>query len=250
MNTLLINGLLLGLAANFHCIGMCGPIAMAVPVNRKSNLHIFSGVLMYNLGRITTYFILGMIVGSLGLTINTIGVLQWLSIFAGVVLIIYAWRKYFSKLLPSGFELPFIQRFVSKSMGKLLKSTSPFRLVSLGMINGILPCGMVFAGLLNAALTGEVVMSGLSMLAFGIGTLPAMMAVAFAANRISGTVRTRINRVVPYLLTVVGLLIILRGMNLDIPYLSPKIQVVQDDTSDPNAGNLEMSCCHHGGDCE
>jgi hypothetical protein len=246
MGTFILTGLILGLTSNFHCIGMCGPIAMAVPVNRSSNLKILSGTLQYNGGRIITYTILGAIVGSIGLTINTMGVLQWLSIIAGIGLILYAWRKYFSNLFSGKLPTFGIQSFLNKGLGKVIKSNSPFKLVLLGGLNGLLPCGMVFAALLNAILTGEILGSALAMAAFGIGTLPAMMAVTFMANKINSNVRQKMNKAVPYLLTIVGILVVLRGMNLNIPFISPNTTVVEqvDMETGETETQVEMSCCH------
>lgn len=246
MGTFILTGLILGLTSNFHCIGMCGPIAMAVPVNRSSNLKILSGTLQYNGGRIITYTILGAIVGSIGLTINTMGVLQWLSIIAGIGLILYAWRKYFSNLISGKLPTFGIQSFLNKGLGKVIKSNSPFKLVLLGGLNGLLPCGMVFAALLNAILTGEILGSALAMAAFGIGTLPAMMAVTFMANKINSNVRQKMNKAVPYLLTIVGILVVLRGMNLNIPFISPNTTVVEqvDMETGETETQVEMSCCH------
>lgn len=246
MGTFILTGLILGLTSNFHCIGMCGPIAMAVPVNRSSNLKILSGTLQYNGGRIITYTILGAIVGSIGLTINTMGVLQWLSIIAGIGLILYAWRKYFSNLFSGKLPTFGIQSFLNKELGKVIKSNSPFKLVLLGGLNGLLPCGMVFAALLNAILTGEILGSALAMAAFGIGTLPAMMAVTFMANKINSNVRQKMNKAVPYLLTIVGILVVLRGMNLNIPFISPNTTVVEqvDMETGETETQVEMSCCH------
>ncbi len=253
MELFLFTGFILGLTSNLHCIGMCGPIAMAIPVNRKNNLTILSGSLQYNFGRILTYFILGLIVGSIGLTIHTIGVLQWLSIAAGIGLILFAWRKYFRRLFNGQVPGLKIQSFLNKGLGKILKSKSPFRLFLLGNLNGLLPCGMVFAALLNAILTGNFIQSGLAMVAFGIGTLPAMIAVTFIANKIKGTTRQKMAKAVPYLLTLVGVLIVLRGMNLNIPYLSPQVNMVEQPQTlegDIPTTEVEMSCCHQAEDCE
>lgn len=253
MSTLLLTGFVLGLTANFHCLGMCGPIAMAVPLNRKSNLHILAGALTYNGGRILTYSLLGVIVGSIGLTVNTIGFLQWMSIISGILLILLAWRKAIGRLL-HGMAFPWLQHKVNRGMGKLLKSSHPLKLLPLGMLNGILPCGMVFAALLNAVLSGNPLEGALAMTAFGIGTLPVMLFVSFAANRIGNATRARLSSFVPYLLTAVGILVCLRGMNLDIPWISPKVQVVEEPQTGTEAGNpepqVEMSCCHSGSSCE
>lgn len=248
MESVLLLGLILGITSNLHCIGMCGPIAMAIPVNRKSNGTILSGVLQYNFGRILTYALLGVIVGSIGITINTLGFLQWLSILAGIFLILFAWRKWFVTKLFSRVPNIGIQSIVSKGLGKVIKSKSPFKISTLGILNGFLPCGMVYAALVNALLAGNPAGSAYAMIAFGIGTLPSMIAVGFAANRINSTMRQKFNKIVPYLLTVVGILIVLRGMNLDIPYLSPKVSI--KTTKITNEPEVEMSCCHKKMDVE
>jgi len=246
MEGMLLAGLLLGLASNFHCIGMCGPIAMAIPLNRSSNLSIALGSIKYNFGRIITYFFLGLIIGSIGITINTFGILQWLSIIAGIGLIFYAWRKYFNLLPLTTLSIIKINPFLNKGLGRIIKSKSPFKLLLLGVLNGLLPCGMVFVALGNALLTGEVILSGLAMIAFGIGTLPAMVAVTFMANKINSPARQKLNRIVPYMLTVVGLLIILRGMNLGIPFISPSVNVVEKVIYESGEveSTVQMDCCH------
>ena len=100
MNLVVLTGFILGITSNLHCIGMCGPIALAIPVDRKSNLTIFRDSFFYNAGRIATYTLMGLLVGSIGLSVNSIGALQWLSIVAGILLIIFAWRKTLSHWLP------------------------------------------------------------------------------------------------------------------------------------------------------
>ena len=241
---------ILGLTANFHCLGMCGPLALAIPVNRSSNWTILSGVLQYNFGRILTYSLFGAIVGMIGITIKTFGILQWISILSGVFMIIYAWRKWISSKLQTKLPMFGMNRFVSSGLGTVLASNSPFKIVFLGSLNGLLPCGMVYLALLNAILGGNSLSGAGAMAFFGIGTLPAMVFVGFAANRISSQLRTKFTKIIPYLLTIVGLLIILRGLNLDIPFMSPKIsQKVKKSCENKHFNSLnskdevEMSCC-------
>lgn len=248
---IILTGFLIGLGSNFHCIGMCGPIALAVPVNRKNNLTIFSGAMQYNVGRVLTYGILGIIVGLIGLTINTLGILQWLSIISGLGLILYAWKKYLGNLFALKNSKFSIQPFLNKGLGKVIRSKSPFRLFLLGFLNGLLPCGMVFIALTNAILTGEIIPSAIAMIAFGIGTLPAMIAVIFMMNKITQQARQKMNKIVPYLLTIVGLLIILRGLNLGIPYISPSVKMIEKkiEGSSPaedceTETTIQMDCCH------
>jgi sulfite exporter TauE/SafE len=248
METLVITGLIIGLTSNFHCIGMCGPIAMAIPVNRKNSFTILGGLLQYNHGRVITYALLGAIVGSFGFTAGTFGVLQWLSIIAGIVLIIYAWRKYIGNFLGGHLPMFGMNTVVTKGMGVALQSQSPFKMVFLGAVNGLLPCGMVYVALMNALLAGNSLDSALAMAGFGIGTLPGMIAVGFAAGKMSMNLRSKFSKAVPLMLTVVGILVILRGLNLDIPYISPK--VTSTETVQKETPKVEMSCCHSKAKCE
>jgi uncharacterized protein len=247
MESYILYGLIIGLTSNLHCIGMCGPIALAVPLNRENNFTIISGILQYNFGRILTYSILGVLVGAIGITANTFGFLQWLSIITGILLIIYAWRKWLGSKIDQKLAIPAVNQFVSQNIGRLMRSKSPFRLPLLGGLNGLLPCGMVFFALGNALLAGSPSQSALAMAAFGVGTLPSMMIVAFAANRMGNSLRAKLNAVVPYLLTIVGLLIILRGMNLNIPFISPGLKTV---VTEEKVEEVEMSCCHSKDNCE
>ena len=95
MFSFFISAFFLGMIENLHCIGMCGPIALALPLNRESKIEIINGILQYNLGRIFTYSLLGFLIGFIGLSIHLIGLIQGLSIATGIGIIIYAWRKYF-----------------------------------------------------------------------------------------------------------------------------------------------------------
>ena len=246
MSTFIVNGLIIGLASSLHCIGMCGPIAMALPINRKNNWSILSGVLQYNFGRVLTYAILGFFIGSIGLTIESFGVLQWLSIITGILLIIYAWRKWLGKSFHTKIPGPNISGFVSKGIGSVLRSRFPMKLPLLGVLNGLLPCGMVYVALMNAMLTGNQSASAGAMIAFGLGTIPAMMAVGFAAGKIPGNLRSKLNSAIPYLLTLVGLLVILRGMNLGIPFISPKAEMAINKSMNHanEQPNLKLDCCH------
>jgi uncharacterized protein len=247
MDSIILYGFIIGLTSNLHCIGMCGPIAMAIPVDRSNNATILSGILQYNLGRVLTYSVLGLLIGMIGITATTFGILQWLSIVTGIFLIIYAWRKWIGSRFEAKISIPKINMFVSRNIGKVLQSNVPFKLSILGSLNGLLPCGMVFLAMGNALLGGSPFNSALAMAAFGIGTLPSMIAVGFAANRMSSSFREKLNKAVPYLLTVVGILIVLRGMNLNIPFISPQMKTVVTEQQDEQ---VEMSCCHSKDSCE
>jgi hypothetical protein len=224
----------IGLSSSFHCIGMCGPIAMAVPVQRTSFYKTLYGVLLYNLGRILSYSLIGLLVGFIGLTANLIGILQILSILTGIIILIVAWNK--SLLNKVGVKLSF-NAILSKAMGKVMHIKSNNRVALFGLINGLLPCGMVYLGLSNALITGSPTYSAIAMAIFGLGTLPLMLFVTWSAHKVSQEIRNKLNKFLPILLTLVGLSLILRGLNLGIPYLSPKF-----DWKNPHEVQLED--CH------
>lgn len=253
MHPLFVIAIVLGLTSSLHCIGMCGPIAMAVPLNRRNNRTILWGLLQYNGGRILTYSLLGLLIGTIGLSIRTLGILQWTSIVSGLVLILFAWRKQLSTRIKFQFQQR-LTGFIGRSIGKVVRSGSVFRLPLLGALNGLLPCGMVFIALTNAILTGDMWLSALSMAIFGLGTLPAMLLTGFFAHRITGSIRTKFTHLTPYVLSLVGILVVLRGMNLDIPYISPKVSQHRaapktPSTEDHANEELEVSCCHPARTC-
>ena len=244
MTSILASAFLLGIISNLHCLGMCGPIALAIPLNRSSKSAMLFGILQYHLGRVLIYAILGYILGYIGMGIKLFGVLQAISIIAGIGIIIYAWRN---KL--TFFKNPFTSSLrhtslLSRSMGKIMRSESPLKLFLLGALNGLLPCGMVYTALITAVVLGTPILSATSMLAFGLGTLPGLVAFSLFAQQLGNPIRSKINRYLPYLITVVGLLITLRGMNLNIPYISPKVSFSEEKKE------VVMDCCHKSTKCE
>lgn len=255
MNAIILTGLILGLASNVHCLGMCGPIAMVLPLNRTNNWTILSGTLQYNLARTFIYGILGLLIGMVGMTIQLFGILQWMSIVAGCALILFAWRKRLKIWFPR-VSNPFgIQRGIQNLMGKSIKSNSRFRLFAFGAINGLLPCGMVYVALLNALLAESVTVSFLAMIAFGAGTLPIMVLIPFMTNKLGAHTRRKLNGAIPYVLTIVGLMIVLRGMNLGIPFVSPRVSISNVQAASKQKENkeepaIQMDCCHPKKKCE
>lgn len=248
----------LGLISNLHCIGMCGPIAMALPLNRSSKLSIAGGITAYTAGRSLGYALLGIVVGLIGLSASLLGILQWLSVIAGVFILLYAWTGYISGKSGNGW----IKRLLMRSMGRLMKQTknkSTLKLVGIGLINAFLPCGMVYVALLGAINTGSMEHSLIYMLSFGIATLPGFIflgALKDYFNRLRFFSR---KTVLASLISLVGIFMILRGLNLGIPYISPKIEMMvqKEDSTSTNMGNdakveAELSCCSSSSvnDCE
>lgn len=221
---MLIPAFIIGALGSFHCIGMCGPIAMAVPLGRSGSWQgIFRG-LAYNLGRVTTYATLGLLVGLAGQRLALGGYQQTLSIIIGVLILlgVLTPRSITKRIDPTSTVAVWLMR--AKSIfSKALKSKSLVGPLGLGLMNGLLPCGLVYVGLAGALAVGNAFDSALFMAAFGLGTLPMMLAVHMAGDLISLNLRARIRGLLPYAFAVMGMLFILRGMGLGIPYVSPSV---------------------------
>jgi hypothetical protein len=207
---------------------MCGPIALAIPLKDNSTSTRLLSILIYNAGRIFTYTLLGALIGFIGKGVFLMGFQQKLSIILGAAIIIYAVfiivkRK--SSLLNNLLATKFYR--LKNAMGSFLRKKTYDANLLLGLLNGLLPCGMIYIALAGALASESVFSSAAFMLFFGLGTLPVMMILPWVATYISSNVRIRLNKVIPYTLLVFGLLLILRGSNLGIPYLSPQVATEQ-----------------------
>jgi len=220
----LITALTIGFLGSFHCIGMCGPIAVALPLPKSSNIVFFTGRVLYNSGRLISYGIMGLLFGFLGKGFVVWGYQQSLSIALGVIIIILIVipAKYKNRFLGMNIILQ-VTEPLKRSIGKLFKRTSLLSFLLIGFLNGFLPCGFVYIGLAGAAATGSPVTGLLFMVLFGLGTVPAMLTVSLFGKLISLNIRRKITRAIPVLAFTLALIFILRGLNLGIPYLSPKM---------------------------
>lgn len=228
--------LTLGFLSSFHCVGMCGPIALALPLDRRSRTRAFAGTLLYNSGRMLTYSVLGLFMGFIGQGAAFAGYQHILSVTLGSIVLLFL----LVPRLPSMMQPAGMQRFVNRvkqPIRNLFGVHSMKSLFLIGVLNGLLPCGMVYLGIAGAVATGSAVKGSVFMAAFGLGTLPAMAAVSLAKNYISVRFRDNIRKAVPVMVGVMAVLLILRGLNLGIPYISPK-------TVTTPAGCVEHSCCH------
>jgi uncharacterized protein len=220
----LLAALTLGLIGSFHCIGMCGPIAIALPLTNQNWLSKILGASIYNIGRALTYGFMGIIFGLLGKGFKLAGLQQWVSIAMGIIMIV---SVLFPFILRSRSKLDgLINKFVArlkKAFGNLFKNRSYHSLFLIGLLNGFLPCGLVYMAIAGAVATGEVLNGAMYMIIFGLGTLPIMLSVSLIGNLISTPFRDRIRKFIPIFIVLIGLLFILRGMNLGIKYISPKL---------------------------
>ncbi len=218
-------GFAIGLVGSFHCVGMCGPIALALPVVFESNVKLFLSRLLYNLGRVITYAMFGAVLGLFSNRIVVIGLQQYTSIIIGILIVLYVItpRKYKAKLSSTKIYSS-INNSIKKGFNKVTqnKSTSSFLLI--GIINGFLPCGLVYVALAGAINTGGILSGAAFMALFGLGTLPVMFITSVAGKYINVGVRRKINKLVPLFAFILGVIFILRGLNLGIPYISPPLK--------------------------
>ncbi|MBS1537370.1 MAG: sulfite exporter TauE/SafE family protein [Bacteroidetes bacterium] len=213
----------IGLLGSLHCVGMCGAIAFALPRNNH-RWKFLTGRIFYNLGRVTTYSILGIFFGFVGQAVSLAGFQQRLSITIGIVMILALVfpGRVTHKLFSSGLIAPLISQLKSR-IGRLFGNGSMISLFVIGILNGLLPCGFVYVGI-GGSLTTNSIASGVAYMAlFGLGTLPTMLAASLATNIISINVRNTVRRFLPVGMAVLAVMFILRGMALGIPYLSPKL---------------------------
>ena len=227
---------LLGLAGSLHCIGMCGPIAMALPIRDQSFFGKLFSASTYNIGRILIYTTAGMLFGLAGQSIAVAGYQRYLSITLGLLIILFMVlpKSISEKFTITKFAYRGVYKLKSK-FGALLQNKSYRSLFTIGLLNGLLPCGLVYLAVAGAIATADVFKSAVFMALFGLGTLPAMMAMNFAGNYLTQNLRARFNKAIPVFIFAMGLLLILRGMNLNIPYLSPQLTQPADVTH---------NCCH------
>lgn len=237
----ILSGLALGFLGSLHCIGMCGPIALALPTQINSRFNFYIGRILYNLGRVITYSLMGLSVGIIGQSINITGYQQLVSILLGVIILINLFlpaktKNYFTRLKP----IHLITKKLQSTIGSLFKDSSKSSLLAIGVLNGFLPCGFVYVALAGAATLSNVEKSVLFMALFGIGTIPAMFSASIATKLFGQNFRRKVQRAIPVFASILAVIFILRGMSLGIPYLSPKLKSI---TPTENINHSNHDCC-------
>ncbi len=235
MNLFLV-AITLGFLGSFHCVGMCGPIALALPIKHNSTFKKFFGIVSYNFGRIFTYALLGSFFGLVGQSIVIAGYQQVLSICLGVLILvgIFLPTKIYSRFKLTSLLFSYVG-MVKQKLGSLFKKRNLSSLFVIGLLNGLLPCGLVYLGIAGAIASGSIFNGSLFMLFFGMGTIPAMFILSIIGNSISINFRNKIKKAVPVFIIISALMLILRGSNLGIPYLSPEMSANKPECS---------KCCH------
>lgn len=216
-------GFILGITGSLHCIGMCGPIALSIPIQHESKYLKFWKAFLYNSGRIITYSFFGLLFGLVGKSFALFGLQQFLSITIGVIILI--WLFQFKKINSLLSKINFINNllfYLRKNISLLFANSSNTSLLTIGILNGFLPCGLVYLAIVGATSFSSLNNSILFMFAFGIGTLPIMFLITILGVQIKLSFKQHLRKVYPLIMGIIACVLILRGMGLGIPYLSPK----------------------------
>lgn len=233
----IISGLFMGMVGSLHCLGMCGPIAIAIPAKSNNRWMIFFESIAYNFGRIITYVVLGALIGLLGASLSIAGYQEIISIIAGSLLLL-------TIIFPKKWSMSISEIKLIKRAGETLKTAfakvinlKSFNMVFLiGLLNGLLPCGLVYTALIAALAFGSVQGAMTFMFFFGLGTLPALAIVFNLKTLLPLGFRNKFKKFVPVGIGIVAVILILRGMSLNIPYVSPAL---------PDKIISESNCCQH-----
>ncbi len=219
----IIGGFILGISSSLHCVGMCGPLSLALPVQHLGRAGRIASILLYQIGRVITYAALGLVMGLAGRSFWLSGYQQSFSIVAGSVIILMA---VFYFLQRKHIEIPLLShwyRFVQTLIIRIMQSQKGLAgFLLLGMANGLLPCGMVYLAAAASLSFSKVMLSVSFMASFGAGTLPAMLLVAFGGRMMGWKGRSYARKIVPVFIVATGILLIMRGLNLGIPFISPQ----------------------------
>ncbi|WP_228550818.1 sulfite exporter TauE/SafE family protein [Endozoicomonas sp. OPT23] len=208
----LLAALTIGLLGGTHCIGMCGGITSALSLSLKgrSSFDTARLLLTYHLGRISSYALAGIILGTLGWFLGDASqsLQQGLRYLAGFMLIamglyISGWWKGLMKLEKAGNVL---WKRIQPIASKLIPVKTTGNALALGALWGWLPCGMVYSTLIWSASSGSPAQSGLLMAAFGLGTLPTVLLTGIFARQLTAFIQSAVTR------NIAGLMMIVFGL--------------------------------------
>ncbi|OYQ38145.1 hypothetical protein CHU92_06360 [Flavobacterium cyanobacteriorum] len=219
---MLYSALLLGLVSSLHCIGMCGPIAMMLPVDRNSPAKRACQILLYHIGRMIAYGSLGLLFGTLGKGLYLAGLQQQLSLTAGLLIIVIALVP--EKVIAGyNFSKPVYKAIssIKANLGNQFRARGNKALFIAGLLNGYLPCGLVYAALFGAVAMQSAALGATYMMLYGVGTIPLMSAVVYMTGFLKTSMRGRLAKAVPYAAAFIGILFVVRGLGLNVPFVSP-----------------------------
>lgn len=203
---------LLGLVGSLHCVGMCGPLTLLLPQTAYNSYKFISGRLLYNGGRIITYTLLGASVGFFGEKLSFFISQKSLSIALGIILLLYILVPGLLKLKVFNVTSLYRVTGIFKSFfGRIFKNQSLFAQLSFGLVNGLLPCGMVYAALATSFLMSSWQDSALNMTFFGLGTIPLMLPLSLGIHKLRQLIGNKFNLVMNISYAILGVYLIYRG---------------------------------------
>ena len=204
---------LIGMGGSFHCAGMCGPLALALPGGEEKGWRLLAGRLLYNAGRVLTYALVGGLSGLVGGMVRMAGLQQALSLLLGAAIVLAG----LGLLLPvrrlslPGISFLWTTASFRKALSALFQSGAPSSLLLIGLLNGLLPCGFVYLGLAGSLATGSAAGGMAYMALFGLGTAPLMLAVSLSGHLVRLRARRWMRRAAPVGMLLLGGLFVLRG---------------------------------------
>lgn len=208
----------IGIVGSLHCVGMCGPIALALPYQGGARWMAAVNVLLYNFGRILTYSLLGLVIGTLGKGLFLAGMQTYVSIGLGMLLLLIA--LFSINVEAQLLRIPLFTQlndWVKRRLSGLLRRHNQSSLLAIGMLNGLLPCGLVYMAVAGAVAAGGTLQGMAYMALFGLGTVPLMLATAMAGQFVNLQWRNRLRRLVPVFLIAFAILFIARGLQFEVP---------------------------------
>jgi sulfite exporter TauE/SafE len=208
----------LGLLGSLHCAAMCGPLMLVLPVPPGDSARFVTGRIIYQLGRVATYCLLGVVAGLVGKSIFLAGLQRSLSVGLGVVILL---GFLISKKVSLSAPVVRLVAALKVAMATQLRRRSLRALALLGLLNGLLPCGLVYVAMAGAAARGTLRDAVFFMGWFGLGTLPTMLGISLSGKLFPLALRLKLRRAIPFGVCLLAGLLILRGLALGIPYVSP-----------------------------
>lgn len=224
----------MGVAGSLHCAGMCGPIMLFMPFHQLKGIRRAAGIALYHLARVSVYALMAWFLFSFRDLFNP-RLQQYVSITLGSVLLIAGVVSFLPVNGKWKVQLPW-SGFVKQRLGVYMGNPRLYGIAVSGMLNGLLPCGLVYMALSAALTLGSPGQAVMFTYAFGLGTMPMLIGITFFRNWIVLRKGLSLRKFTPAVVFLFGCIFFVRGLNLGIPYLSPGIQV--------NNGTIHSSCCH------
>lgn len=229
---MVLSAFILGLLGSVHCVVMCGPLTAIFSFRSKSARGVFQ-TLLYQLGRITVYVVLGAAVGGLMASSFYLGLANKFALVLGIAFLVLAFVYLLVK--PAGLQASYLGKMTTKWFGFVMntKEVGQYKYYLAGLVNGVLPCAMVYVALAGVASSAINALEGASyMLLFGLGTIPALVFVGVFSKYIKTKLHfLKVKIIIPTFLIFTGLLLTLRGLNVDVPFLSSEIKPAQQTTN-------------------